>query len=277
MPPSTNTSTVASSDNDSAASDSDAMRATAKAALADATRSIGFTATESQIEQLLRHAELVHAANATLNLSGLQGTSEVIEKLTIPSIELLAPAGGWLPTAEWWNDRNAIDIGTGGGFPGIPMAILLPECEFTLLEARAKKCVFLHAAIAELGLENATVVNSRAETAGRDRRYRERYDVATARAVARMPELAELVLGFVGIGGVAVLPKGGNAHELDDELEAAAKALHVMGSAPPVVVPSPSEVADTNPVKRMVYLLKIAPTPPTYPRNAGIPRKRPIA
>ena len=277
MPPSTNTPAVAISDTESAASDPDSIRTGTKSALVKAARSVGFTATDSQVEQLVRHAELVDAANATANLTGLQGVSEIVAKLTIPSIKLLAPAGGWLPTSEWWDGRRVIDIGTGGGFPGIPMAVMLPECELTLLDARAKKCVFLHTAIAELGLANVTVVNSRAETAGRDPRHRERYDVATARAVARLPELAELVLGFVSVGGVAVAPKGGSARDLNDEFQRANKALSVMGSAPPVVLPPASGVADTPDAERLVYLMKIASTPATYPRNAGVPRKRPLS
>ena len=247
------------------------------AKLSNAAGQVGFQLTTAHTDLLVRHAEMVHQANSNVNLTSVGDADAIVSKLTAPSIQLLAPAGGWLPTAEWWTGRNVIDIGSGAGFPGIPLAILLPDCNFTLLEARAKKCQFLRDAVDQLGISNASVVNSRAETAGQKQDHRERYDVAIARAVAPLPELAELVLPFVCVGGTAVLPKGGTDSHLRAEVERAAHAIDILGAAPAVIMGSDdaSDVASSN--ERIIYLMKIAPTPSQYPRNAGIPRKRPIS
>ena len=276
MPPSTHTDNVAHTGNVPATPDPEAAPEDIESLVADAVRDVGFTPTGLQIKLLMRHAQLVESNNAAFNLTGVRGIRDIIAKLTVPSINLLAPAGGWLPTTEWWSGKRVIDVGSGAGFPGIPLAIMLPECDFTLLEARAKKCKFLRDAVADLSLENTAVENSRAEDAGQNPRHREQYDVATARAVARMAELAELVLGFISVGGTAVLPKGGSDQELNDELQHAATALNILGSAPPVVIPPLSSVVPADSQERLVYLMKLAPTPATYPRNAGVPRKRPL-
>lgn len=249
----------------------------AVATIARAAQRVGFQLTNAQTDLLMRHAEMLHSASATVNLTSVRTTDAIVAKLVAPSIQLLAPAGGWLPTAEWWAGRSVIDIGSGAGFPGIPMAILLPECNFTLLEARAKKCHFMRDAIEQLGISNASVVNSRAETAGQKQAYRERYDVAVARAVAPLPELAELVLPFVCVGGTALLPKGGSDAELQSEVKTASKAIDTLGSAPAVVMDDNSGADAASGEERIVYLMKIAPTPDRYPRNTGIPRKRPIS
>lgn len=246
--------------------------------LSHAAGQVGFQLTTALTNLLIRHAEMVHHANSTVNLTSVGDIDAIVSKLTAPSIQLLAPAGGWLPTAEWWTGRNVIDIGSGAGFPGIPLAILLPDCNFTLLEARSKKCQFLRDAVNQLGISNASVINSRAETAGQKQDHRERYDVAIARAVAPLPELAELVLPFVCVGGTAVLPKGGSDTDLRAEVQRASKAIDILGSAPAVVMggdDDSSDVASSN--ERTIYLMKIALTPSQYPRNAGIPRKRPIS
>ena len=247
-----------------------------------AAESVDLQPSPDQIDCLIRHAELVAESAGTANLTALRSVEGIVRELVIPGIGLLAPAGGWLPTAEWWAGRKVIDVGTGAGFPGIPLAALLPECEFTLLDARSRKCRFLGAAVSQLGLPNVAVVNSRAEDAGRNPGYRERFDVATARAVARLPELAELVLPFVEIGGVAVLPKGGSEADITREVGEASGAVSKLGSAPPVVMPfsgsghGDSEQGAGDSRDWMVYLMKIESTPARYPRNPGIPRKRPL-
>ena len=276
MPPPTHTSNVTRTGDVPATPDPEAEPEDVESLVADAIRDVGFTPNGLQIKLLMRHAQLIKSNNKVFNLTGVRGIRDIVAKLTVPSINLLSPAGGWLPTTEWWSGKRVIDVGSGAGFPGIPLAIMLPECDFTLLEARAKKCNFLREAAAELGLQNTAVENSRAETAGQNPRHREQYDVATARAVARLAELAELVLGFISVGGTAVLPKGGSDQELDDELQHAATALNTLGSAPPVVIPPLNSVVTADSQERLVYLMKLAPTPATYPRNAGVPRKRPL-
>lgn len=252
------------------------------AVLSRAAEQVGFNPTTYQTDLLIQYAELVQNANETSNLTGIGNIQGAVRKLIAPSIRLLAPAGGWLPTAEWWANRSVIDIGSGAGIPGIPLAILVPECNFTLLEARAKKCQFMRQAVEQLGIANVSVVNSRAETAGRNPDHREQYDVAVARAVAPLPELAELTLPFVCVGGTALLPKGGSDEDLRTEVEKASKAIETLGSAPAVVMgdvetDSGNGAEGPSGHERTIYLMKIAPTPPQYPRNAGIPKKRPIS
>ena len=246
-------------------------------ALKDAADEVGLDLTLEQHQLLVRHAEMIDEGNSRMNLTAVRGTQAIVNKLVAPSIRLLAPAGGWLPTIEWWSGRRVIDVGTGAGVPGVPMAILLPDCNFTLLEARAKKCRFLREVSGELGLDNVTVLNSRAEVAGRSPTQRECYDVAVARSVADLAVLAELVLPFVQVGGTAVLPKGGSEPELQAEIERAAFAINTLGSAPAIVEPRLNDSSSTDREYRTVYLMKIAQTPSQYPRNAGIPKKRPLS
>lgn len=250
------------------------------AVLSRTAEQVGVKPTTHQTDLLIRYAELVQNANATSNITSIGSVQGVVSKLIAPSIQLLAPAGGWLPTTDWWAGRRVIDIGSGAGIPGIPLAILVPECEFTLLEARAKKCHFIRHAVEQLGISNVSVINSRAETASRQPDHRERYDVAVARAVAQLPELAELALPFVSVGGTALLPKGGSEEDLRDEVDRASKAVETLGSAPAMVMEgtySSNGAENASARERTVYLMKIAPTPPQYPRNAGIPKKRPIS
>lgn len=256
--------------------ETDSDHANSQEVLRKAADEVGSDLTREQSQLLVRHAEMIDAANSGMNLTAVRGTQAIVDKLVAPSIRLLAPAGGWLPTIEWWSGRNVIDVGTGAGVPGVPMAILLPNCNFTLLEARAKKCRFLHEVLGGLGLDNVTVLNSRAEIAGRSPTHRERYDVAVARSVADLAVLAELVLPFVQVGGTAVLPKGGSGPELQAEIDRAAFAIDTLGSAPAIVEPRLDDASQTNREYWTVYLMKIAQTPSQYPRNAGIPNKRPL-
>ncbi len=163
-----------------------------------------------------------------------------------------------------------VDVGSGAGLPGIPLKIARPDLSMTLLEAAARKAAFLELAVAELRLA-ADVVEARAEDAGRDPRWRERFDVAVARAVAPLPALCELVLPFVRPGGKAVLLKGpAVVSELDSGRRAAAR----LGGGGPEVI----EDALPGGIRRVVVVVpKVGATPPGYPRRPGIPAKRPLA
>jgi 16S rRNA (guanine527-N7)-methyltransferase len=172
---------------------------------------------------------------------------------------------------EMTSGARVIDIGSGAGFPGLPIAIVRPQLEITLLEATAKKADFLRAIVAELSLENIAVVQARAEEAGRDPAHREAYDVALARAVAPLPVLLELAVPFLKVGGILAAPKGSAAPR---ETAGASKALAELGSEIVEAVPLPVEV--TGPIPTLVLVRKLAPTLDRYPRRTGIPKKRPL-
>jgi len=164
--------------------------------------------------------------------------------------------------------RRVVDVGSGGGLPGLPLKIARPDLEMTLVEADGKKAAFLVHACARLGLQGVEVVNRRAEDAAHDPSLREAFDLAVARALAPMPVLAELCLGFVRVGGRLIAQKT----EAED-LAAAAGAIEVMGGEPPVVASAPSSARRSGTV---VIVAKVRSTPETYPRRAGLPARRPL-
>jgi 16S rRNA (guanine527-N7)-methyltransferase len=166
------------------------------------------------------------------------------------------------------NARTVVDVGSGGGLPGIPLKIARPELELTLIEADQAKAAFLVHACAKLGLEGVEVVARRAEEAGHDPRLREAFDVAVARALAPMPVLAELCLGLVRVGGSLLAQKTEN-----EDVAAAGHAIEVMGGALEGVHESPSGARHAGTV---VVIDKIRPTPAAYPRRPGVPSHRPL-
>jgi 16S rRNA (guanine527-N7)-methyltransferase len=174
-----------------------------------------------------------------------------------------------LVLVEYLGDAwKVVDVGSGGGLPGIPLKIARPDLEVTLIEADRDKAAFLVHACARLGLEGVEVVAQRAEDAGHDPRLREAFDVAVARALAPMPVLAELCLGFVRVGGKLL------AQKTDGEgATAGGRAIEIMGGSLSAVHASPSGARRTGTV---VVIEKIRPTPPAYPRRPGVPNHKPL-
>jgi 16S rRNA (guanine527-N7)-methyltransferase len=164
--------------------------------------------------------------------------------------------------------RKVVDVGSGGGLPGIPLKIVRPEIELTLVEADQDKAAFLVHACAQLGLTGVEVVARRAEEAGHDPRLREAFDVAVARALAPMPVLAELCLGLVRVGGRLLAQK-----TEDEDLAPAAHAIEVMGGTVAAVHAAPSAARRGGTV---VVVDKVRPTPRAYPRRPGIPNRKPL-
>jgi len=167
--------------------------------------------------------------------------------------------------------ENAIDIGSGAGFPGLPIKIVRPSLRLTLLEANGQRAAFLSELVVKLGLEDVTVVAGRAEEAAHDPAHREAYDTALARAVAPLPVLVELALPFLRIGGVLAAPKGSAARR---EVREAAAALRVCGGEIDTI--RRLEVPGATVAPTLVIVRKVAPTPQRYPRRPGIPAKRPL-
>jgi 16S rRNA (guanine527-N7)-methyltransferase len=163
---------------------------------------------------------------------------------------------------------NLVDVGSGGGLPGLPLRIARPDLAVTLIEADQAKAAFLVQACARLGLIGVEVVARRAEEAGHERRYRETFDVAVARALAPMPVLVELCLPFVRIGGRLLAQKTDQ-----EELERAAHAIDVLGGTLGSVEPAPSAARQSGVV---VVIAKLTSTPSEFPRRAGLPARRPL-
>ena len=165
---------------------------------------------------------------------------------------------------------RVIDVGSGGGLPGIPLKIARPELRLTLLEANRRKAAFLVQAVARLGLREVEIVARRAEEAGREPRHREAYDFAFARALAPMPVLAELCLPFVAVGGRLLAMKADSIAEA----EAARSVIERLGGEL-IAVSAAASTART--LGQVVVVEKVRPTPAEYPRRPGVPGRRPLA
>jgi 16S rRNA (guanine527-N7)-methyltransferase len=211
----------------------------------------------------LHYEALIHFGRQT-NLTSIEGDEEVAVKHFLDSLTCSA-------ALEIEDDWDVVDVGTGAGFPGVPLKVERPSLGLTLVEASQKRVRFLESLVSTLGLSDTEVVWGRAEDVGRMRRHRENYDLAVARGVADLAVLAELCLPFVRVGGTFVALKGPS---VEDELSRAVKAMGIMGGRMEriVRVSLPWNYGDRS----IVVVRKEACTPEKYPRRPGIPNKRPI-
>ena len=230
---------------------------------------MGIPMTPVQAARFERYHQMLADANARVNLTRVP--DEAREAIDRNYLDCVAPLVGGPPGAWGFPDiEAAVDVGSGAGFPGIPLAIMLPDVRFTLIDALAKRVDFLRAVIAELGL-NAEALHLRAEDAARTGGLRERFDLATARAVAPMNALCEYLLPLVRVGGYVLALKGPG---LDDELRDAENALAILGGRLERVQPLPMPGRDWD--HRAAWIEKVEPTPDKYPRRAGMAEKRPL-
>lgn len=228
-------------------------------AFASLCEEFGLALERPEIEQLGRFLAMLLRANETVNLTAVRTPDEgwtrhIFDALTLMAVLADLPVGS----------RGA-DVGSGGGVPGVPLAIALPSLDFTLIETTGKKASFLNAAIGALDLPNARVVPERAERLGQDRKHRASYDAVIARAVGPMAVVSELTVPLAKVGGVVALTKGQKA---DEELEAARRALHRLCVR--------HEATLDTPTGRIVVLAKERATPNDYPRQPGEPKRSPL-
>jgi 16S rRNA (guanine527-N7)-methyltransferase len=214
--------------------------------------------TAEQLGRFERYFELLIDWNTRMNLTAITRKEDVASKHFIDSL-----------AAEPYLVKNAkvIDVGTGAGFPGVPLLIVRPDLETTLLDGLNKRILFLEAVLQELGL-TAKCVHMRAEDAGRDPLYRGKFDAALTRAVSAMPVIAELTVPLVKVGGISIAYKG----EISEELENSRGALHLLHAEAET-----TDVTAGYGARTLVVLRKSAPTPKAYPRKAGTPSKKPLS
>ena len=217
-----------------------------------------------QIEKFGIYYRLLIEWNAKMNLTAITEPREVAVKHIVDSLTALRGI-------EERDSLRLIDVGTGAGFPGIPLKIVRPDLQLTLLDSLKKRVHFLETVVEALGLQGAECLHGRAEEAARQSALRERFDIAASRAVARLPVLAEYLLPFVRIGGTAIALKGLHSEEEAKESERAVKILGGRAiESIPVALPGLSD-------KRAVLVIKKErPTPKAYPRKAGKPAKEPL-
>ena len=224
----------------------------------------------AKTDAFLRYADLLAEKNTVMNLTAITDFGDVVHKHFLDSC---APAKlPWF--AQKAREMSLIDVGSGAGFPGIPLKILYPELKVTLLDSLQKRVNFLNEVIEALGLGGIEAIHARAEDGARREDLRERFDVAVSRAVAALPVLAEYCLPYVRVGGSFLAYKGSGAEE---ETEAAKGAVNRLGGGKTELTVFTLPGADGETLGRsLVRTVKTAPTPKKYPRKAGTAAKSPL-
>lgn len=218
--------------------------------------------TEKQLKQFELYYDMLIEKNKVMNLTAITEFDEVLEKHFLDSVSLIR-------AVDLHQSLKVMDLGTGAGFPGIPLKIVFPNIQVTLADSLNKRVLFLNEVVEALGLEQVEAVHGRAEDLARDKKYRERYDLCVSRAVANLSTLSEYCLPFVKIGGKFVSYKSGDCEE---EILNSKSAVFLLGG----------KIADTvkfdlGEAKRTFVMIdKVKGTSKEYPRKAGTPSKKPL-
>jgi len=231
------------------------------------TQAIQVTLSTEQALSLLQFRDLLALWNERFNLTALTDDASILQLHFADSLTLVPVIQG----LERETPFNVIDIGTGGGFPGIPLKIVLPYVHMTLTDGTAKKLQFCEEVIRTLQLNTIHTVHGRAEEMAHQPAHRERYDLVVARAVAPMPTLAEYLLPFAKVGGHVIAMKGSDAHA---EAQQALGALNTLGGELIRIVDV--KLPNRDDKRALILVRKSRPTPRLYPRQAGGPRKNPL-
>lgn len=223
---------------------------------------LGISLNETQIKQFLDYYELLVETNKVMNLTAITEFDEVIEKHFLDSLSLCR-------IYDLNREIRVLDLGTGAGFPGVPLKIAFPQIRLVLADSLNKRIKFLENVVGELSLRNVSCVHGRAEEMGRNKEYREQFDLCVSRAVANLSSLSEYCIPFVKEGGAFISYKSG---EIEEEANAAKKAISVLGGELREIYKF-----DLYEQKRSFVIIdKKKKTPKAYPRKAGTPTKEPL-
>ncbi|MFT4144855.1 MAG: 16S rRNA (guanine(527)-N(7))-methyltransferase RsmG [Mobilitalea sp.] len=218
---------------------------------------------DTQYDQFMDYFELLVEKNKVMNLTAITKWEEVVTKHFLDSLSLINLVN--------ISTERLIDVGTGAGFPGIPLKIVYPDTEIVLLDSLKKRLIFLDDVIEKLSLKKITTIHGRAEDFGRDKEYREGFDLCVSRAVARLSSLSEYCLPFVKKGGYFIPYKSGKVKEELDESKRAFKLLGAELEKNEIFL-----LPDTDMERTLLLIKKINTTPGSYPRTSGKPSKDPL-
>jgi len=227
----------------------------------DDARQFGIVLTSAQVDAFQAYFRELVAWNERVNLTAIVEYDAVVVKHFLDALSLA-------PVVR--DAKSLIDIGSGAGFPGLPLKIVRPDLRVTLLEAIGKKTAFLNHIIAMLELRDITAIHARAEDLGHKPEHRERYDAALGRAVAELATLAEYALPFLRIGGIFVAQKG---VQVEEEIERAEHAISTLGGWLREIIPVNLPGLEQ---RHLIVVEEIARTPYEYPRRAGVPERKPL-
>ena len=223
---------------------------------------LGITLSEIQLKQFYNYMNLLIEWNKKINLTAITEPDEIILKHFVDSLTI----SKYIP-----DGTRVVDVGTGAGFPGIPLKIYRQDIEITLLDSLQKRINFLDEVIRELNLEKIETIHSRVEDFGKDKKYREKFDIATSRAVANLATLSEYLLSLVKVGGKVISMKGSL---IEEELENSKNAIKILGGKIEKV--DEFDLPNSDISRNIVLIDKIKETPNKYPRKAGEPSKKPL-
>jgi len=227
---------------------------------------LGIQLSDNQLKAFITYEQQLMEYNAQFNLTAIRDSEGIRLKHFIDSLTCI-----FAIREKSTPPTRLIDIGTGAGFPGIPLKIMYPNMHLTLVESVGKKARFCEHIAKQLKLDNVFVLQSRAEDLGQDRAHREKYDWAVARAVAQLPTLAEYLLPLVKVGGGMIAQKGDTGPA---EAHAAQNAIHLLGGRMHKLIPV--QISGVAEDRYLVVVNKVAATPAHLPRRVGIPSKTPL-
>lgn len=225
---------------------------------------LGIKQDQNQLERFHKFYQLLIEWNKVMNLTGITEYEDVVEKHFVDSLSIIK-------AIDLSGIHTVIDVGTGAGFPGIPLKIAFPHLRVVLLDSLNKRIKFLDEVISQLGLTEICTIHGRAEEYARKEEYREQFDLCVSRAVANLSTLSEYCLPYIQVGGIFVPYKSG---EIDDEVEQSKKAVRILGGNIKDVMKF--ELPGTDIHRSFVLIHKEQHTQKKYPRKAGIPAKEPL-
>ena len=225
---------------------------------------LGIKQDQNQLERFHKFYQLLIEWNKVMNLTGITEYEDVVEKHFVDSLSIIK-------AIDLTRIHTVIDVGTGAGFPGIPLKIAFPHLRVVLLDSLNKRIKFLDEVISQLGLTEIRTIHGRAEEYARKEEYREQFDLCVSRAVSNLSTLSEYCLPYIQVGGIFVPYKSG---EIDDEVEQSKKAVRILGGNIKEVMKF--ELPGTDIHRSFVLIHKEQHTQKKYPRKAGIPAKEPL-